>query len=65
MSTATSPWLSAWAAANRVGISVTKLQNMAIAGLVRTKVEPGSTPRYHAEDIDRLAEERKASVISG
>jgi predicted site-specific integrase-resolvase len=55
--TAARLWLPAYAAANRAGISVFRLQNLAIAGQIRTKVELGQNPRYNAEDIERLAAE--------
>jgi predicted site-specific integrase-resolvase len=59
MSIVESPWLSARAAAIRAGISVHRLHNMAVAGLIRTKIEPGATPKYSAEDADRLRDEQK------
>lgn len=61
MSTAASIWLSARAAAKRAGTSVFGIQNHAICGRIRTRVEPGKNPKYHVEDVDRLATDLRSS----
>lgn len=62
MSVAASIWLKAKPAADRLGVTVYTLHNMALAGQIRVKNEPGQTPRFHADDVDRLAAERRASA---
>lgn len=64
MSTAVSVWLSAHAASKRAGESVFTIQNWAICGRIRTKVETGRTPKFHAEDIDRIVAERNEAEPS-
>jgi predicted site-specific integrase-resolvase len=65
MSLASSTWLKAKTAADRLGVTVYKLHNMALAGQIRTMIEPGATPRYSAEDVDRLAIEAKPQSAGG
>jgi predicted site-specific integrase-resolvase len=55
--TAEQIWLKTKPAADRLGVTVYTLHNMALSGLIRTKTDPGSLPRFHAEDIDKLREE--------
>jgi len=57
MSIASSPWIKAKTAANRLGTTVYQIHRLAIAGKIRTKVEFGRTPDFNAEDIDRLQAE--------
>lgn len=57
---ASNTWLSARAAALRLGITVYRLHALTLSGQIRTKVEPGTTPKYHAEDIDRIVGENKS-----
>lgn len=54
--TAAQTWLKAKPAADRLGVTVYTLHNMALSGLVRFRSEPGALPRFHAEDIDKLRE---------
>ena len=54
-------WIPAKTAANRLGTTVYRIHNLALAGQIRTKTEPGSLPRFNVEDIDRLAAERAES----
>lgn len=65
MSTAAaSVWLSAHAAAKRAGISVFCLQNLAISGRIRTKVETGRTPKFHVDDVDAFVAENAQSEVT-
>lgn len=59
MSTVSSPkpWLSAYNAAKRIGLSVHKIHNLALAGRIRTKADPGQNVKYWAEDVDKLGRE--------
>lgn len=64
MSIASSPWLKAKTAADRLGLSVYTLNKLALAGKIRTKVELGRTPDYLAEDVDRLVAENATAAIA-
>jgi hypothetical protein len=48
-------WIRANTAVRRFGISAARLSRLALAGEVRTIVEPGSTPRFAASDVERIA----------
>jgi hypothetical protein len=53
-----SEWLNGRQASRRIGCSPTALQRAALLGQVRTKIEPGIPPRYHRDDVERIAESR-------
>lgn len=55
-------WLPAKTAADRLGVTVYTLHNMALAGQIRTKIEPGALPRFSAEDIDKLQSKPRATA---
>jgi predicted site-specific integrase-resolvase len=59
MSIASGQWIRAFTAAKRLGITVYRFHKMAIAGRVRTRIEPGQNPVYNADDVDRLVAERE------
>lgn len=50
-------WLSANRAKQISGATFHTLQKLALSGRLRYTAEPGETIRYHAEDVQRLAEE--------
>lgn len=52
--TSAANWLRAKPAADRLGVTVYTLHNLALAGRIRSKVDVGELPRFHAGDIDRL-----------
>ncbi len=64
MSIASSAWLRAKPAADRLGVTVYTLHNMALAGAIRHKTEKGELPRFSAEDIDRLIAEREPAAAN-
>lgn len=64
MSTVSSQWIRAKTAADRLGITVYRFHKMAIAGRIRSMVEPGQNPVYNAEDVDRLAAERTLAAAA-
>jgi predicted site-specific integrase-resolvase len=58
MSIASSTWLRAKPAADRLGVTVYTLHTMALSGAVRHMTEKGQLPRFNAEDIDRILAEK-------
>jgi predicted site-specific integrase-resolvase len=59
-----SPWLSARAAAMRLGVNRYALMRRAASGLIRTKADPGEHVRFHVADIDRLIAEEIESAAT-
>lgn len=62
MATIARPWMSARAAAMRLGISVYELQRRALSGIsgtIRTLSEPGKALKFNAEDIERIRAEQE------
>jgi hypothetical protein len=50
-----SPSFVSGAAATRIaGVSATRLQRLALLGLVRVELLPGMTPKYSRVDVERL-----------
>ena len=56
---ATSEWLNGRQASKTIGCSPTALQRAAFLGQIRSKIDPGIPPRYHRDDVERLAENRR------
>jgi hypothetical protein len=52
---ATSEWLNGRQASQTIGCSPTALQRAALIGQIRTRIEPGIPPRYHRDDVARIA----------
>jgi hypothetical protein len=50
-----SGWLNGRQASLQIGCSPTALLRLGLIGRIRTKLEPGSPPRYSAEDVARIA----------
>jgi hypothetical protein len=48
-------WLNGRQASNRIGCSPTALQRAALLGRIRVKIEPGIPPKYHREDVEKIA----------
>jgi hypothetical protein len=48
-------WINGAQASRQIGCSSTALQRAALLGRVRFKVEPGIPPKYHREDVERIA----------
>jgi hypothetical protein len=48
-------WLNGRQASLLIGCSPTALLRLALIGRIRTKLDPGSPPRYHAEDVASIA----------
>jgi hypothetical protein len=51
-------WLSGRAASMKIGCSPTALQRAALLGQIRTRLDPGVPPRYHAGDVEKIAQSR-------
>lgn len=58
--TAEKTWLKAKPAADRLGVTVYTLHNMALAGRIRFRSELGALPQFNAEDVDKLRSETPA-----
>jgi hypothetical protein len=59
---ASSQWLNGRQATKKIGCSPSALQRAALLGQVRTKIEPGIPPRYHRDDVERIARSRMQSA---
>jgi hypothetical protein len=55
-------WLNARQASQQAGCSPTALQRAALLGQVRCKIELGVPPRYHRDDVMRIAQTRPDTV---
>ncbi len=64
MSIASSPWIKAKTAADRLGVSVYRIHNLAIAGEIKSRVLPGQTPDFNTADIDRIARESEPATAT-
>jgi hypothetical protein len=53
-------WLTGREAARRLKASPYLLMKMGHLGKVRILLEPGTSPRYSAEDVDKLMSERRS-----
>ena len=53
-----SEWINARQASQMIGRAVSALQRAALLGLIRVKIEPGLSPRYHRDDVERYAQSR-------
>jgi hypothetical protein len=49
-------WLSGRQSCRIIGCSPSALQRAALIGRLRFKLEPGLPPKYHREDVERIAE---------
>ena len=49
-------WLNGRQSSKRIGCSPSVLQRAAMLGLIRVKLEPGIPPRYHRQDVERIAQ---------
>lgn len=50
-----SQWTSGLQARKALGIGYGALQRLVVLGRIRVRVEPGVSPRYCREDVERLA----------
>ncbi len=57
-------WLTGRQASKTIGCSPTALQRAALLGHIRTKIEPGIPPRYHRDDVRRIADARLQNTES-
>jgi predicted site-specific integrase-resolvase len=56
-----SAWTSARDASLRLGISIYELHRRALAGEIRTLIEPGRPVKFRVSDIDRLSREAESA----
>jgi hypothetical protein len=50
-------WLTARQACQQIGCSPTVVMRLALLGQIRTRLDPGTYPRYSAEDIARIVDD--------
>jgi hypothetical protein len=60
-----SGWLNGRQASKQIGCSPTVLLRLGLIGRIRTKLDPGSPPRYSAEDVARIARARQQPGPAG
>jgi hypothetical protein len=55
------PWINGRQAARIIGCSPSALHRAALIGEIRAQVVPGSPPRYHRLDCERIAAGKASS----